>query len=151
MTDAPGLLATVRAEIAALDVSRRALRSFGLVVGAVFLGISALIAWKHDWTVVGAVPWFGGLGATLMVFGAVLPTLLRPLHRVWMGLAFVLGFVMTRVILTVAFFAMFAPVGLFFRLIRRDALHQKPDPEAASYWIPRDATATDRARLERLF
>ena len=151
MTDAPGLLATIRAEIATLDVSRGALRNFGLVVGTVFLGIALVIAWKHDWTVAGVVPWFGGIGATLIVIGTLAPAVLRPVHLVWMGLAFVLGFVMTRVILTVAFFALFAPVGLFFRLIHRDVLEQAPDPDATSYWIPRDAPATDRTRLGRLF
>ena len=65
--------------------------------------------------------------------------------------AFALGFVMTRVILTVAFVVLFVPVGLVFRVIGRDVLRQRPDPEAASYWIARDDGPAGRERLERMY
>jgi hypothetical protein len=151
MTDAPGLLATVRAELAALDASRGALRRFGLVVGGVLLGIAALVAWRAGWTLPRGAAFLLGAGGTLAALGLLAPSALRAAHRVWMGLAFVLGFVMTRVILTVAFALLFAPVGLFFRLIRRDVLHQRPDPRADSYWVRRVAPPTDRHRLDRLY
>jgi hypothetical protein len=151
MTDAPGLIATVRAEIAALDVSRSALRRFGTVVGSVLLVLSALIAWRNGWMLTIPARWLLGIGGMLAALGLAAPALLRPLHRVWMGLAFALGFVMTRVILTVAFVLLFVPVGLFFKLIRRDVLHRRPDPDAPTYWIRRDAPPTDRHRLDRLY
>ena len=144
-------LATVRAEVAALDVSARALRGFGLVVGGVFVALAALSAWRAGGTL-SAFAWgFTVVGALLVVAGIAAPRALGPVYRVWMTGAVAMGFVMTRVILTLAFVLVFVPVGLFFRLIRRDVLAQRPDPSAASYWIRRTDGPSGRERLERMY
>lgn len=148
MTDPTRFLASVHAEVAALDHSARSLRRFGLAVGGVLLAVAAVVAWRAG----GATAWAVGLGGgALVVGGAVVPGLLGPVYRVWMTGAFALGFVMTRVILTVAFVVLFVPVGLVFRVIGRDVLRQRPDPEAASYWIARDDGPAGRERLERMY
>ena len=53
-------------------------------------------------------------------------------------------------VITLVFFGLFAPVGLIFRLIRRDALHRKFEPEAPTYWVPRPKI-TDPKRYFRQF
>jgi len=146
-----GFLSTVRAELAALDVSVPALRRFGWMVGGVALALATFVAWRNEWAFTTLVLIASSLGGLLVVFGTVLPRALRPVYLVWMGLAFVLGFVMTRVILTLAFVLVFTPVGLFFRLIRRDVLNQKPDPDAETYWIARDTGPSGKERLERMY
>ena len=146
-----GFLSTVRSEIAELDVSVPALRKFGWMVGGVALGLAVVVAWRNGWTWTALATVASSIGGALVEFGTVLPRVLRPVYLVWMGLAFVLGFVMTRVILTLAFVLVFTPVGLFFRLIRRDVLAQRPDPEAESYWIARDTGPSGKERLERMY
>ena len=150
-SDSSGFLSTVRAELAALDVSVPALRRFGWMVGGVALALAAVVAWRNDWTWTTLVVIASSAGGLLVLFGTVAPHLLRPVYIVWMGLAFVLGFIMTRVILSLAFVLVFTPVGLFFRLIRRDVLKQRPDPEAETYWIPRDTGPSGKERLERMY
>ena len=147
----PGLLTTVRTEVAALDVSRRSLRRFGLLVGGVFVALAGVAAWRA-----GGVPGalgrvFGIVGALLALGGLVVPNALAGVYRVWMAAGIVMGFVMTRVILAAAFFLVFTPVGLLFRLLRRDLLEQRPDPDAASYWIRRTDGPSSRERLERMY
>ena len=146
-----GFLASVRTEVAALDVSRRALRGFGLVVGGVFVALAALSAWRAGGAL-SAFAWgFAVVGAILVLAGAAVPSALQPVYRVWMTGAVAMGFVMTRVVLTLAFGLVFVPVGLLFRLIRRDVLAQRPDPSAASYWIRRTDGPSGRERLERMY
>ncbi|MEM0962075.1 MAG: SxtJ family membrane protein [Bacteroidota bacterium] len=142
-------LRTVRAELAALDVSPRALRQFGLVVGGVLLAIAGLLLWRR-----GLSAWVWGLGSVggvLVVLGAVAPVALRSAHRVWMTLAFALGFVMTRVILTLAYVLIFIPTALVLRLIGKDLLSRTMAPPGESYWIRRDDGVADRESLERYF
>lgn len=147
----PSPLAIVRAELRALDVSRPKLRSFGLVVGGVFLGIALVSAWRNGWTLGGLALGLAVLGGGLVAFGALAPGLLRPAYRAWMGLAFALGFVMTRVLLTLVFVLTVLPIGLVLRILGKDPLANRPDPEASTYWVSRDDGPAGRERLERLY
>ena len=144
-------LQVIAAEIRALDTSRRALRNFGLVVGGVFAGIAAVIAWRNGWT---PTPWAIGLGGpalVLMALGLVAPRVLHPVYKVWMGLAVVLGFVMTRVILTVVVVGLVIPIGLVLRLVGKDLLRLQLDPAADSYWLPKEKAAPAAERMTRYF
>ena len=149
MSDTPSLLETVRDEVRALDPSVRALRRFGLVVGGVLLAIGAVLLWRRGG---GALAWgLGGAGALLAALGVAVPVALRPVRTVWMAVAFALGFVMTRVLLTVVFALTVVPIGLALRVLGKDPLHRRPDPEAATYWVARDDGRPDRESLERYF
>jgi hypothetical protein len=138
-------------EIKDIDTSKKTLRSFGWVVGGVLLFIAGVIWWRHDWTPTTATYWLGGIGGTLMVLGLAVPTVLRPLYRVWMALALVLGFIMTRVLLTLVFFLLITPIGLVRRLLGKDPLRQEPDADTTSYWIPKSYDDAPDDRLEKYY
>ena len=146
-----GFLATVRTEVAALDVSRQALRRFGLTVGGVFLALVAVSAWRHGGALGPVAQGFAIAGAGLVGLGLAAPAALGPVYRAWMTGALAMGFAMTRVILTAAFVLVFAPIGLLFRVLRRDVLAQRPDAAAPSYWIRRDDGPSGKERLERMY
>ncbi len=138
-------------EIRDVDTGRKALRSFGWVVGAVLLGIAALVWWRRDWTATGAVVWLGGIGAALVALGLAAPALLKPVYRIWMALAVVLGFVMTRVILSIVFYLILTPIGLVLRLLGKDPLHRTLDPNAPSYWIEKEHPEASKEQLEKYY
>ncbi len=149
MSASPSLLQTVRDEVRALDPSARALRQFGWVVGGVLLAIGGLLLWRRG---AGPAVWaLGGVGGALVVLGSVAPVVLRPVRTGWMTLAFALGFVMTRVLLTAAFAVAVVPVAVVLRLLGKDPMHRRPDPDAQSYWIDRTDGRPDRESLERYF
>lgn len=138
---------SIAQEVRELKSGTKELRGFGWVVGGVFLAIAAL-GWYKQWT------WFEiplYIGAPLVVFAAIVPFILKPFYFAWMALAVVMGFIMTRVILTLFFFLVLTPVGLIFRMIRRDALHRKLDREASTYWIEKKYLIEDRSRYEKVF
>lgn len=144
-------LASLRAELDALDASRPALRRFGWVVGGVFVGIAVLILALNAWTF---GPWSMGLatvGMLLVGIGTVAPDALAPVFRVWMGIAVVLGAIMTRVILTLVFVLLMLPIAFVLRLVGKELMPKRPDPEAASYWLDRDEPVPLTERLERMY
>ncbi len=145
------MMHTLWEEIKAVDTSKKALRSFGWVVGGVLLLIAAIIWWRNDWTLTTAAYVLGGIGTVLTVLGLALPKVLLPVYRVWMALAVVLGFIMTRVILTIVYYLIMTPIGLLMRLFGKDPMQRRIDPEASSYWIKKTYTIRSRERLEKYY
>ena len=78
------------------------------------------------------------IGGLILLLGLIYPAALRPVFILWMSFATSLGFIMTRIILGLIFFLIFSPIGLVFRLIKKDHLDEAIDHEAASYWRIRD-------------
>ena len=68
-----------------------------------------------------------------------------------MALAVLMGFIMTRILLTLIFVLLFIPTGLLMRLFGRDPLRRKLDPDAKSYWIRKQYDPESRERLERYY
>ncbi len=62
------------------------------------------------------------------------PVLGRWLYLLWMGLGLVIGFFTAPVIMLALYAVVVVPVGLWFKLTRRDVMHRRLDPAAQSYW-----------------
>lgn len=137
-------------EFREIDTSRRALRSFGTLVGSVLLGLGFIAAWKHDWSTTAVFLWLIGIGCVLVVTGLTVPTVLKPVYRMWMGLAVVLGFMMTRIILTIVFYFVITPTGLLLRLFGKDPLRRAWMPDA-TYWLEKTHDDASPQRLERYY
>ena len=137
----------IREDIKQLKTGERDLRKFGLVVGAVFVALGLLFLWRHP----GRSPYFLIPGGALILLGLVLPRALKWIYIGWMSAAFVLGFVMAHVILTLLFFLMITPIGLIARLFGKDFLSLKLDPKAATYWIRRERKPRSAKEYERQF
>ena len=117
-------------EIKNLDASPKKIREFGLLVGGVFLALGALLAWRGR----PHAPVFFAFGGFLVLFGLARPVLLRPLYRVWMIFAILMGWVMSRVLLTVLFYIAITPIGVWIRLSGKDLLDLKFKDGRGSYW-----------------
>jgi len=127
----------------------RELRNFGFLVGGIFLVLGAWFGYsgRHSWELVTA------LGALLVFFGAVFPRVLAPVYKAWMALGAVLGWVMTRLLLSILFFAVFTPIGLLMRMFGKRFLDLrfKPKKSAKTYWRYRKTKRSTREQLERQF
>lgn len=137
----------IREDLKQLKTSPRDLRKFGLVVGGVFAAIGLFFLWRQK----SFFPYFLWPGTTLMVVGIIYPHALRYIYLAWMSLAFVLGFIMAHVILTLFFLFMVTPIGLLARLTGKDFLSLKLDRSGKSYWIPRERKSKSSAEYERQF
>jgi hypothetical protein len=137
----------IREDIAQLKTGKRDLRKFGWMVGGVLVVLGVLLFLRHK----SNYPYFFWPGIVLLVFAAIYPAALKQIYIGWMTMAFVLGFIVSHVILTLFFFLIITPIGLIARLFRRDFLSLKLDRQSASYWIQRHDAEKTLADYERQF
>jgi hypothetical protein len=130
------------------DQSRRKLRKFGLVVGGVFGLIAAWLAIRHRFGL--KLEIVGAISAALIVMALLAPMLLAPIEWAWSKIGGVLGFVNTRILLTLIFFVVLTPIALVLRLLGRDPLERRFDKQSKSYWREH-AKPDDEQRYQRPF
>lgn len=114
--------------------SKKELRKFGITM-AIALGIiGCLVLWRSK----PAWPYLLGISGVFLIFGLILPRALRPIEWGWMKLAYILGIIVSHILVTLTFFLVITPMGCIIRLIGKDLLNLKFDKKAESYWIPVD-------------
>ncbi|HEV2704381.1 MAG TPA: SxtJ family membrane protein [Pyrinomonadaceae bacterium] len=122
-------------------------RRTALVVACVLL---AFALWNLYRERAWAVWVFGGTALLLVCAGLFVPALARLFHRFWMSVAVVLGYVNSRVLLSLMYYGVFTPYGFVSRLVGRDPLNRRADARQ-SYWTPRKTTRQAKEQFERLF
>jgi hypothetical protein len=118
-----------------LKPSAKMLREFGIIALFGFGLVGALIGVKWDAWTVSYLLW--GVGAVAIIIAFVQPKLLLPLYVALMIAAFPIGFVISNVLLWILYFGLFTPIAMVFRLVGRDTMKRKFEPESESYWIER--------------
>ena len=121
-----------REEFLRIDRCAKALGRFGFVLGGMSILFGLLLLARHR------------TGLPLLIIGALLigagffaPNALKYLHAVWIGFSLLIGWVVTRVILTIVFFLVVTPIGLLQRLAGRSPLELRFRTTTHSYWRPR--------------
>jgi hypothetical protein len=114
--------------------SVRELRSFGLIVGSIFGVIGLWPLLRHGLPV---RTWALTLAVPLVFLALAFPWTLRYPFRGWMFLGHCLGWVNSRILMTLMFYAVFTPTAVFMRLINRDAMNRRFDRSATTYRVVR--------------
>ena len=116
--------------------TNKELRSFGLLVGGVFAGIGfwPMLVHRGDYRPSALI-----LAALLIAPAVIFPRSLGPIHKVWMKLGHVLGWINTRIILGAIFFAVVTPMGMIRRLFRKDSMARQSNSTLDSYRLPRQS------------
>ena|ERR1035437_791509 len=137
----------IKDEINSIKQSPKDLRKFGLTVGILLLLVAFLLIWKHK----PSQFYFLSIGTILVLSGLLFPTLLRPINKAWMTFAILLGWLMTRVILSLLFYLVITPISLIARISGKHFLDLKIDKSRASYWEKRKNVPSSPADYERQF
>ena len=90
------------------------------------------------------------IASTLSFFGLVAPMLLDWPFKIWMKFAEGLGWINSRIILTVVFYVLIMPMGLLMRLFGGDPMKKKPTKEE-SYRIVPSNRIPPKKHMERPF
>ncbi len=110
--------------------TRRDLVTFGIIVAA---GMGAFGAYfQLHARPERALVLFGVGGAVFLL--SLIPPVGRLLYILWMGFGLTIGLFTAPVIMFVVYAVVIVPVGLWFRLTRRDVMRRRLDPGAKSYW-----------------
>ena len=134
-------------EIKNIKSGKAELHKFGITLGIVFGLLGGLFLWREK----SYYFYLFLLSIFFLFFGLALPTFLKPIHKIWMGLALVLGSIMTRVMLSILFYLIITPLGLISRLSGKDFLDLKFNKSASSYWIQRKKVIFEKANYEKQF
>ena len=114
------------------DTSR--LRAFGLIVGGICAGIGLWpILWRHATSRL----WMVALAGLLLLAACLAPRSLRPVYRLWMAFGDVLGWINTRIILALVFYAVIAPMGLLMRALGKDPMRRQLESGVETYRVVR--------------
>ncbi len=141
------MLNELKEEIENIDSSLVALRNFGLTIGGIFLVIGLLFWWKKT-----DVYFYLILsGIILVLAGFVSPRNLKPIQKIWMGFALILGFIMTRLILGIFFYAILTPFGFLIRSTGRSTFSRDWKNSKSSYWNLRKKEKIEPTSYEKQF
>ncbi|MCK5175187.1 MAG: hypothetical protein KAR47_17470 [Planctomycetes bacterium] len=109
------------------------LRKFVVTIAIALSLLGAIAAWRGR----GYALWLFIFTAVFLSVGLLAPKTLGPVYVGWMAMAKMMGYVMTRVILTVLFYLVVTPVSITAKLFGKSFLDLKFDKNADSYWIER--------------
>ena len=116
------------------EITIKQLRSFGLLVGGIFalIGLWPVVVHNVDprwWSLI--------VAAVLILPALVYPKSLFWIHKGWITLGHVLGWINTRIILGFVFYIVVSPIGFVRRLLGKDSMGRRLRPELHSYRIVR--------------
>lgn len=127
--------------------TKKELKEFGLTIGIilVILGLVALLRNKDIY------PYFLTVGIVLVVLGLTFYKILLPLQKIWMGFSVIIGFFVSRIILTILFYVVLTPIGIVIKLLGKDILDERIDKEKESYWHVKDASLKEKISYENQY
>lgn len=134
-------------EIKNIKSGKSDFRKFGITMGIVLILFGGLFLWHDkDYYIYLFI-----IAAAFIILGLAVPFVLKPIHKVWMTISIILGWIMTRVILSILFYLVVTPTSWLARLFGKQFLDLKIDKNARSYWIPKKELKLNKADYERQF
>lgn len=108
--------------------------------------VLGMLAWKD---IIPVWIFFAGIGSAIL---AVMTASLRPhwfrgFYRGGMTVSFHIGQSFGKLLLVGFFFLLVTPMGMLLRLLGKDLLQLKRDPEKKSFWL----TAKNNREFDRMF
>lgn len=132
------------------------LRKFGIVMFCALLVLSGIVT-GIGWWFRSEIGWnkiyvLNGIGIFVFLLpGLIYPAGLKLVHKYWMRFGMALGWVNSRIILSLVWYLVFTPVSLYFKLTGYDAMHRRLEPDADTYWIDRSKDQYNPKHFERQF
>lgn len=108
-------------------------RKFGLFFTLIFL-IAAIYFYLDDYEILSYI--FGLLVVTFLIISIYNPKVLAPLNIIWMRFGFLIGKIISPIVMGIIFFGIFTPLAIIMRLFGRDELnlrYKKNDSD----WVKR--------------
>ena len=134
-------------EIKNIKSEKSDFRKFGITIGVILLIIAGFLFWKEKESFQILLTF----GVTLCILGIVIPFILKPIYWVWMIFATILGWIMTRVILSLLFYIIVTPIGLIPRFFGKQFLELRWDKSKESYWNFRTNEHLKKENYEKQF
>jgi hypothetical protein len=134
-------------EIKGIKSNSKDLRNFAVTIGSVLILIGLLVLLiKHNF----ALGWYI-VGCLVIFLGFVVPELLLPFQKLWMIISVLLGWLSTRIILSLLFYFILTPIRFTAKLFGKDFLDLKLNKHNSTYWNYRSKKDFNPLDYERQF
>ncbi len=84
----------------------------------------------------------------MIIFTLVFPKLLKYPNFLWFKLGILLGSIISPIIMFLIYILVFLPIGIYFKLLKRDSLKIKIDQDVETYWVNR---VSDKSSMKNQF
>ena len=139
-------ISDVKHEMDNLDVSRKKLRQFGIVIGIIF---ALVVIWYYYPDPIQFIGYFTLLFSLFLILGGIFfPFGLKPLYKIWMGFAFFLGWFVSRIILTLLFLFVITPISIIAKLFGKQFINLEFKGNSTTYWIKKGA---EKINYEKMY
>ena len=101
--------------------------TFVFALAAAYFYYSANVSWAYV---------FIAAASAFLLITLIKSDALLPLNKLWMRFGFLLGMIVSPIVLGIIFFGLFTPIAMLMRLSGRDELRLKFS-QKASHWITR--------------
>lgn len=130
-----------------IDLSRHSLKKFGRTMCICLFLIGTILFLKHK--ALFKIWWF--IGFLFLFLVQFSPLTLRPAYKLWMSLAFYLGWINTRIILFIVYYLIVTPIAITMKMFGKDVLNIRLEKQAGTYWMKKENITMSKERYERLF
>ena len=108
------------------------LRKFGFAFTGGLTLLGSLLLWRGK----APGPYVLGAAAVVLTLALLAPAALRPLEKTLATIFRWVTAALTYVILVVTYYLVVTPMGIIMRLLGKDPLHLKREPNRPSFWVP---------------
>tara|TARA_B100001964_G_scaffold57545_1_gene65149 strand:+ start:139 stop:552 length:414 start_codon:yes stop_codon:yes gene_type:complete len=134
-------------EIKNIKSEKSDLRKFGITIGLILMIVSGFLFWKEKESFQILLT----AGAILLILGVTIPAILKYIYWVWMIFATIIGWIMTRVILSLMFYAIITPIGFILRLFGKQFIELNWNKTDSTYWKYRTKSIFEKEDYEKQF
>ena len=134
-------------EIRNIKSGKKELRNFGFTIGIVLLLIAGVLFYKNNNLFIS----FAYIAGVFIVLGFLFPQLLKPIYFIWMIFAVVIGWIMTRLILSILFFVIISIIRLIACIFGKSFLELNISKDSKSYWNHRFSDVEMNQDYEKQF
>lgn len=114
----------------------------------ILLTILSVVLFIYDYTLISVITLTTGLISLTLSY--LKPDLLLPVNKAWMTLGYLLGYIVSPIVIGSIFFVIFTPISIFLKIIGRDEL-KLLNKNSDSYWRKRQLNKDSQTSFKNQF
>lgn len=122
-------------------------RTFGLIFAVIF-ALIALFPLLSDGDL---RVWAISIAGVFAAISLLLPKALSPLNALWAKFGLLMHKITNPLLMGLVFFITVLPTGLILKVLRKDPMNRKQQPNEKSYWIKREQSVLTPESFDQQF
>ncbi|MBK7867906.1 MAG: hypothetical protein IPJ75_13535 [Ignavibacteriales bacterium] len=139
------LIKDIKNEVNELDLTEASLKKGGATLGITLIVIATTMFYLTSYKMTGI--YLNVIGTALTFLSILVPNTIKSIYKVWMIFALVLGWFVSKIIFTIIFYLVVAPIGFVAKLVGKEFLDLKFSKKATSYWIKKSDRKIDYEKM----